>query len=70
MVGYILENFPTLPLTAEFRSQSRMRGDYLYYEEKIEVTPEEKDAKAARRYAYSYSSTSHSSTVLQGEEDS
>ena len=31
------------------RSQSRMRGDYLYYEEKIEITPEEKDAKAARR---------------------
>ena len=31
------------------RSQSRMRGDYLFYEEKIEITPEEKDAKAARR---------------------
>ncbi|THG99342.1 hypothetical protein EW026_g2978 [Hermanssonia centrifuga] len=31
-------------------SQSRMRGDYLFYEEKIEITPEEKDAKAARRY--------------------
>ena len=30
-----------------------MRGDYLYYEEKIEITPEEKDAKAARRYANS-----------------
>ncbi|OCH89382.1 hypothetical protein OBBRIDRAFT_813202 [Obba rivulosa] len=30
-------------------SQSRMRGDYLYYEEKIETTPEEKEAKAARR---------------------
>ncbi|KAJ3557553.1 hypothetical protein NM688_g1412 [Phlebia brevispora] len=30
-------------------SQSRMRGDYLYYEEKIDITPEEKDAKAARR---------------------
>ena len=27
-----------------------MRGDYLYYEEKIDITPEEKDAKAARRY--------------------
>ncbi|KAK7050528.1 Gti1/Pac2 family-domain-containing protein [Favolaschia claudopus] len=30
-------------------SQSRMRGDYLFYEEKIETTPEEKQAKAARR---------------------
>ncbi|EMD32701.1 hypothetical protein CERSUDRAFT_68437 [Gelatoporia subvermispora B] len=30
-------------------SQSRMRGDYLYYEEKIETTSEEKEAKAARR---------------------
>ena len=28
-----------------------MRGDYLFYEEKIEITPEERDAKAARRYA-------------------
>lgn len=27
-----------------------MRGDYLFYEEKIETTPEEKEAKAARRY--------------------
>lgn len=31
------------------RSQSRMRGDYLFYEEKMELTQEEKDAKAARR---------------------
>lgn len=31
------------------RSQSRMRGDYLFYEEKVEITPEERDAKAARR---------------------
>ncbi|GJE89113.1 Gti1/Pac2 family-domain-containing protein [Phanerochaete sordida] len=30
-------------------SQSRMRGDYLFYEEKIDITPEERDAKAARR---------------------
>ncbi|KAK7677859.1 hypothetical protein QCA50_019171 [Cerrena zonata] len=30
-------------------SQSRMRGDYLFYEEKIETTPEEREAKAARR---------------------
>ena len=38
------------------RSQSRMRGDYLFYEEKIETTPEEKEAKAARRCvdAYTY----------------
>lgn len=35
------------------RSQSRMRGDYLFYEEKIETTPEEKEAKAARRYVLS-----------------
>jgi len=31
------------------RSQSRMRGDYLFYEEKMETTQEEKDAKAALR---------------------
>ncbi|KAH7882567.1 Gti1/Pac2 family-domain-containing protein [Phlebopus sp. FC_14] len=30
-------------------SQSRMRGDYLFYEEKMETTQEEKDAKAALR---------------------
>ncbi|KAJ7505869.1 Gti1/Pac2 family-domain-containing protein [Mycena galericulata] len=30
-------------------SQSRMRGDCLFYEEKIETTHEEKQAKAARR---------------------
>ncbi|KAF8055191.1 Gti1/Pac2 family-domain-containing protein [Lyophyllum atratum] len=30
-------------------SQSRMRGDYLFYEEKVETTQEERDAKAARR---------------------
>jgi hypothetical protein len=28
-----------------------MRGDYLFYEEKVETTQEERDAKAARRYA-------------------
>lgn len=33
-----------------YRSQSRMRGDYLFYEEKVETTQDEKDAKAARRY--------------------
>jgi hypothetical protein len=27
-----------------------MRGDYLFYEEKVETTQEERDAKAARRY--------------------
>ncbi|KAK7455815.1 hypothetical protein VKT23_010849 [Stygiomarasmius scandens] len=30
-------------------SQSRMRGDYLFYEEKVETTQEEREAKAARR---------------------
>ncbi|KAJ7051795.1 Gti1/Pac2 family-domain-containing protein [Mycena amicta] len=30
-------------------SQSRMRGDFLFYEEKVETTSEEKQAKAARR---------------------
>ncbi|KAI0270449.1 Gti1/Pac2 family-domain-containing protein [Gloeopeniophorella convolvens] len=30
-------------------SQSRMRGDYLFYEEKLETTQEERDMKAARR---------------------
>lgn len=36
-------------LTIKQRSQSRMRGDHLFYEEKIEITQEERDAKAARR---------------------
>lgn len=27
-----------------------MRGNYLFYEEKMETTQEEKDAKAALRY--------------------
>ncbi|KAI0289261.1 Gti1/Pac2 family-domain-containing protein [Russula brevipes] len=31
------------------RWKSRMRGDYLFYEEKLEVTQEERDLKAARR---------------------
>ncbi|THH14314.1 hypothetical protein EW146_g6001 [Bondarzewia mesenterica] len=30
-------------------SQSRMRGDFLFYEEKMETTQEERDTKAARR---------------------
>jgi len=30
-------------------SQSRMRGDFLFYEEKIETTQDEREAKAARR---------------------
>ncbi|KAI5121132.1 hypothetical protein M0805_002804 [Coniferiporia weirii] len=30
-------------------SQSRMKGEYLFYEEKVETTEEEKQAKAARR---------------------
>ncbi|KAJ6626165.1 Gti1/Pac2 family-domain-containing protein [Mycena sp. CBHHK59/15] len=41
-------------------SQSRMRGDYLFYEEKIETTYAEKQAKAARRA----SKASDSSVVL------
>lgn len=36
-------------LTQTSRSQSRMRGDYLFYEEKVETTKEERDVKAARR---------------------
>lgn len=36
--------------TAAVRSQSRMKGDYLFYEEKVETTQEEKEAKAARRF--------------------
>lgn len=36
----------------QIRSQSRMRGDYLFYEEKLEATQEERDLKAARRYGY------------------
>jgi hypothetical protein len=39
-----------LILMRTIRSQSRMRGDYLFYEEKVETTQEERDAKAARRY--------------------
>ena len=38
-----------LILIALARSQSRMRGDFLFYEEKIETTQEEREAKAARR---------------------
>lgn len=34
----------------KIRSQSRMKGEYLFYEEKVETTEEEKQAKAARRY--------------------
>lgn len=41
------------------RSQSRMRGDYLFYEEKMETTQEEKDAKAALRYQYLSSTIQH-----------
>ena len=33
------------------RSQSRMRGDFLWYEEQIEMSQDERDAKAARRCA-------------------
>jgi len=36
-------------LFSNSRSQSRMRGDYLFYEEKLEATQEERDVKAARR---------------------
>lgn len=32
------------------RSQSKMRGDCLFYEEKIETTEEEKRAKTVRRF--------------------
>ena len=39
----------SLILSALARSQSRMRGDFLFYEEKIETTQEEREAKAARR---------------------
>jgi hypothetical protein len=37
------------PTLNEYRSQSRMKGEYLFYEEKVETTEEEKQAKAARR---------------------
>lgn len=33
----------------DYRSQSRMRGDCLFYEEKVETTAEEKVAKSVRR---------------------
>lgn len=42
---------PPRILSVDLRSQSRMRGDYLFYEEKVETTQEERDAKAARRFA-------------------
>jgi hypothetical protein len=35
-----------------YRSQSRSRGDCLFYQEKIEMTLEEKQAKAARRWVF------------------
>ena len=31
-----------------------MRGDFLFYEEKVDTTQEERDIKAARRYAATY----------------
>ncbi|KAF8634730.1 hypothetical protein AX15_000744 [Amanita polypyramis BW_CC] len=44
-------------------SQSRMRGDYLFYEEKIETTQEERDAKAARRYVAARRASDPNATV-------
>jgi hypothetical protein len=32
-----------------------MRGDYLFYEEKLEATQEERDLKAARRWVAFFS---------------
>lgn len=37
-----------------------MRGDYLFYEEKLEATQEERDLKAARRCVYSAPSSDSS----------
>lgn len=51
----ILSSFSCIPPSSDhpfYRSQSRMRGDYLFYDEKVETTQEERDAKAARRYAH------------------
>jgi hypothetical protein len=33
-----------------------MRGDYLFYEEKLEATQEERDLKAARRCVFFFCS--------------
>ena len=44
--------FLKLILITLARSQSRMRGDFLFYEEKIETTQEEREAKAARRLQF------------------
>lgn len=65
-------DFVVYPLQNCFsRSQSRMRGDFLWYEEQIEMSQEERDAKAARRCA-SRSSSRFDSLIRnsQGEEGS
>lgn len=56
----------TNTLCFPYRSQSRMRGDYLFYEEKVETTQEEKDAKAARRYVNTHNKISYSLTIYVG----
>ncbi|KAF8890968.1 Gti1/Pac2 family-domain-containing protein [Infundibulicybe gibba] len=43
-------------------SQSRLRGDFLFYEEKIEITPEEREAKALRRAQKALDSSSSNSS--------
>lgn len=54
-VSSSLNGIIVLLLMIFIRSQSRMRGDYLFYEEKVETTQEEKDAKAARRCVFLWS---------------
>lgn len=36
-----------------------MKGEFLFYEEKIETTEEEKQAKAARRFVFTVSLPTH-----------
>lgn len=49
-------------------SQSRMRGDYLWYQEQIDISQEERDAKAARRALKTLDPTSSPSTVSRRQD--
>lgn len=47
--SHLLPSFPPSPTDDPSRSQSRMREPFLFYEEKIQTTQEEKHQKAIRR---------------------
>jgi hypothetical protein len=62
---YALSVLPLITMLIHWsRSQSRMRGDYLFYEEKVETTQEEREVKAARRYVRLITACAHISAHL------